>query len=87
LRASVPIPWKKIWASPESALPAIYESLKPEPIDIAIMEKAETVRVVPAEMGWSDIGSWDALYRLLPKDSHQNAQLAVRVFLFKPKAA
>jgi mannose-1-phosphate guanylyltransferase len=71
-----PDSWKKISTGTESALPAIYESLKAEPIDIAIMEKAETVRVVPAEMGWSDIGSWDALYRLLPKDSHQNAQLA-----------
>jgi mannose-1-phosphate guanylyltransferase len=31
-------------------------------IDYAVMEKAERVAVVPADMGWSDVGSWDALY-------------------------
>jgi mannose-1-phosphate guanylyltransferase len=30
-------------------------------IDYAVMEKSEKVAVVPASMGWSDIGSWDAL--------------------------
>ena len=31
-------------------------------IDYAVMEKAEQVAVVPVSMGWSDIGSWDALF-------------------------
>jgi mannose-1-phosphate guanylyltransferase len=31
-------------------------------IDYAVMEKAKKVAVVPADMGWSDVGSWDALY-------------------------
>ena len=31
-------------------------------IDYAVMEKAERVAVVPADIGWSDLGSWDALY-------------------------
>ena len=33
-------------------------------IDYAVMEKADRVAVVPVSMGWSDIGSWDALYAL-----------------------
>jgi mannose-1-phosphate guanylyltransferase len=33
-------------------------------IDYAVMEKAEHVAVVPVSMGWSDIGSWDALYEI-----------------------
>ena len=33
-------------------------------IDYAVMEKAERVAVVPVSMGWSDIGSWDALHAL-----------------------
>ncbi len=33
-------------------------------IDYAVMEKADLVAVVPANMGWSDVGSWDALYDL-----------------------
>jgi mannose-1-phosphate guanylyltransferase len=33
-------------------------------IDYAVMEKADRVAVVPVSMGWSDIGSWDALHAL-----------------------
>jgi len=33
-------------------------------IDYAVMEKAEHVAVVPVGMGWSDVGSWDALHTL-----------------------
>jgi mannose-1-phosphate guanylyltransferase/mannose-1-phosphate guanylyltransferase/mannose-6-phosphate isomerase len=33
-------------------------------IDYAVMEKADRVAVVPVAMGWSDVGSWDALHTL-----------------------
>ena len=36
-------------------------------IDYAVMEKAERIYVLPAEFGWSDLGSWDSLHSLLPK--------------------
>lgn len=42
-------------------------------IDHAVMEKADKVAVVPAEIGWSDIGSFAALYDLLGKDAAGNA--------------
>jgi mannose-1-phosphate guanylyltransferase len=35
------------------------------PIDIAIAEKAEKIAVIPADLGWSDVGSWSSLYDLL----------------------
>jgi mannose-1-phosphate guanylyltransferase/mannose-1-phosphate guanylyltransferase/mannose-6-phosphate isomerase len=41
-------------------------------IDYAVMEKAERVAVVPVAMGWSDVGSWDALYDLGGKDAGGN---------------
>jgi mannose-1-phosphate guanylyltransferase len=41
-------------------------------IDYAVMEKAARVAVVPVEMGWSDIGSWDALYAHGEKDGGGN---------------
>jgi mannose-1-phosphate guanylyltransferase/mannose-1-phosphate guanylyltransferase/mannose-6-phosphate isomerase len=44
-----------------------------ESIDRAVMEKAERVAVVPVEMGWSDIGSWDALHAVSAKDADGNA--------------
>lgn len=42
-------------------------------IDYAVMEKADRVATVPAAMGWSDIGSWDALHELLAHDEAGNA--------------
>ena len=42
-------------------------------IDYAVMEKAECVAVVPVEMGWSDVGSWDALHAIAPHDERGNA--------------
>ncbi len=41
-------------------------------IDVAVMEKAERVAVVPVEMGWSDIGSWEALHQLGARDEAGN---------------
>jgi mannose-1-phosphate guanylyltransferase/mannose-1-phosphate guanylyltransferase/mannose-6-phosphate isomerase len=41
-------------------------------IDTAVMEKADKVAVVPAAMGWSDIGSWEALHALGPLDAEGN---------------
>ena len=41
-------------------------------VDYAVMEKADRVTVVPVEMGWSDVGSWDALWAISPKDGHGN---------------
>lgn len=37
-------------------------------IDYTVMEKATRVAVVPVTMGWSDVGSWDALYELNATD-------------------
>lgn len=41
-------------------------------VDYAIMEKAEHVAVVPVAMGWSDVGSWDALHALGTGDAAGN---------------
>lgn len=42
-------------------------------VDYGILEKAENVVVAPAEIGWSDVGSWDALFALLGADASGNA--------------
>lgn len=41
-------------------------------VDRAVMEKWDRVAVVPVEMGWSDIGSWEALHQLGQKDEEGN---------------
>lgn len=42
-------------------------------IDYAVMEKAGRVAMVPVSMGWSDVGSWDALHEISEKDENGNA--------------
>ena len=41
-------------------------------IDFALMEKSANVKVVPCDIGWSDIGSWSALAGLQPPDAQGN---------------
>jgi len=41
-------------------------------IDYAVMEKSSKVKVIPSDIGWSDVGSFDALYEELPKDKNNN---------------
>lgn len=45
-------------------------------IDYAVMEKSDIVKVVPSDISWSDVGSFDALYEELPKDKDGNTQNA-----------
>lgn len=44
--------------------PDLFSRVRSESIDYAVMEKADRVAVVPVAMGWSDIGSWDALFEI-----------------------
>lgn len=48
------------------------KSIRSESIDYAVMEKSQLVNVVPADIGWSDLGSFDSLYEALPKDKDGN---------------
>lgn len=41
-------------------------------IDYAVMEKSDRVKMVASNIGWSDVGSFDALYNELPKDKNGN---------------
>ncbi len=43
-------------------------------IDYALMEKSSRVATVPLNLYWNDIGSWDALFDILPKDEAGNAK-------------
>lgn len=41
-------------------------------IDFALMEKSKNVKVIPSDIGWSDMGSFEALYAELPQDINKN---------------
>lgn len=58
------------------AFRSAWNDLQPQTIDYGVMENAREVVMLEADgLGWSDIGSWDRVYDLLPKDGDGNAVL------------
>ncbi len=53
--------------------PKSFEACKSISIDYAVMEHTKKAAIVPVEMGWSDIGSWEALWDASDKDNRGNA--------------
>ena len=49
-------------------------------IDYAVMEKTTQAAVIPVACGWSDVGSWHAVWELSDKDEHGNVAQGLTVF-------
>lgn len=60
-------------ASDPSSLARIYGTLPRVSIDVAVMEKAARIAVVPGDFGWSDVGSFATAWELATKDAGGNA--------------
>ena len=58
--------------SPGDRIKRAYQSIKPISIDYGVMEHTGNAYVVPGDFGWSDVGSWDEVYRLSRKDDDHN---------------
>ncbi|PMG42158.1 mannose-1-phosphate guanylyltransferase/mannose-6-phosphate isomerase [Shewanella sp. 10N.286.52.B9] len=52
---------------------AAFEACPDDSIDYAVMEKTSQAVVVPMDCGWSDVGSWSALWEVSDKDENGNA--------------
>ena len=57
----------------EQSLEHAYGLMRGISIDYGVMEKATNTYVIRGNFGWSDVGSWDEVYRLSPKDEHGNS--------------
>jgi mannose-1-phosphate guanylyltransferase/mannose-6-phosphate isomerase len=57
-----------------------FAAAKPISIDYAVMEKTERAAVAPVSCGWSDVGSWHAVWELSEKDGQGNAARGAAVF-------
>ena len=49
-------------------------NIEDDSIDYAVMEKSNIVKVIPSDISWSDVGSFDALFEELPKDKNNNTK-------------
>ena len=58
---------------------AEFEAIPSESVDYAVMEhcpgSAFSIQMVPLDAGWTDLGSWEAVWQVQPKDVHGNAQV------------
>ena len=53
--------------------PAAFAEIEGESVDYAVMEETDRAAMVPASMGWSDIGSWAALREATDADADGNS--------------
>lgn len=66
--------WRRGTAAFTAALDRLYPGLGSVPVDVGVMEKADSGAVVlETPFHWSDIGSWQALHEELERDSDDNA--------------
>jgi len=58
---------------------AEFAAIPSDSVDYAVMERCPRskfpIRMVPLDAGWSDLGAWDAVWGVLPKDQHGNAHV------------
>jgi mannose-1-phosphate guanylyltransferase/mannose-6-phosphate isomerase len=58
---------------------AEFTAIPAESVDYAVMERcpgsAFTIYMVPLNAGWNDLGAWDAVWNVLPKDEHGNVHV------------
>ena len=57
----------------QAVLEAVWRDIENVAIDVAVMEQTTRAAVVPADLGWSDVGDWAALADTLPRDGNGNA--------------
>jgi len=73
--------WSKRSADAQFVRPgkAEFVTIPPESIDYAAMEQCPgskfPIKMVPLDAGWNDLGAWDAVWSVLPKDDQGNAHM------------
>jgi mannose-1-phosphate guanylyltransferase len=63
----------------------IYPKVEKISIDNGILEKAKNVFVIPADLGWSDLGTWTSVYENAKKDESHNSNNSKYVLTYHSK--
>ena len=59
----------------------LYGKCEAISFDYGVMEKADSVLTVKGDFGWNDVGSWNAIHDISPKDSENNVSLGNSVLV------
>lgn len=65
--------WRKPGADWRSAVREMFGEMPDQSIDYGVLERSDRVLVAPCDIGWSDVGSWDAVHEISAKDERGNA--------------
>jgi len=65
----------------QKAIEKIYPLCTNTSIDVGVMEKASNVYVIPADFGWSDLGTWNSAWDNMEKDYFGNAVVGKQVMV------
>ncbi|MFQ5583611.1 MAG: mannose-1-phosphate guanylyltransferase [Calditrichia bacterium] len=57
----------------EKQVEETYRRIRGISIDYGVMQTSEHVYVIPADFGWNDVGSWETVYDISPKDKNKIA--------------
>ncbi len=60
-----------------------YPACENESIDYGLMEKSSQVYVIPADFGWSDLGTWGSLYEHKELDEQKNALIGKKILSYE----
>lgn len=67
---------RRAWKSGEDFASGVKDHFSRMPsisIDYGVLEKSSHIGLIPCEIGWSDVGSWDAVHDIASKDENGNA--------------
>lgn len=69
----------------EQCINLIYPQVNKISIDNGILEKADNVYVIPADLGWSDLGTWNSIYENAEKDENNNSVKSRHLLTYESK--
>ena len=65
----------------------VYPNTQRISVDYAILERANNVFTIPADIGWSDLGTWTSLHAFLDKDDNQTVTLGANTHLIETEGS
>lgn len=68
-------------AEEQAYIDEVYPNTPSISVDYAILERADNVFTIPADIGWSDLGTWNSLHAFLDKDENASVTLGANTHL------
>jgi len=71
--------------SADNSIDKTYSTIKSDTIETGVLEKVSNVDVLLCHFTWADIGTWESLFNVLPKDKNSNVLIESKTMLYNSK--